>query len=284
MTIKKPPIKGANRIATILRENNMKNTSSSADYTAPSTTLQVISRKEALLLKRKRYFTGEPCKYGHIDERYLSDGRCAECCRIKLRKKYKNDPDKARQRVKNYRVNNPEKVKLWNKAYRDNNPELVRAWDKEKYNRMKNDPVKWDAEKKRQNSKQKKAYWKDPEKYKKKSRLYRSIPEVRARSNALAKKYKKNNPDVIRRLNQKHAGIYRAVKLKRIPNWLTSQDKNEIREIYLMSSKMREIGVDCHVDHIIPLQGKTVSGLHVPSNLQILTATENHSKGNRYHD
>lgn len=64
----------------------------------------------------------------------------------------------------------------------------------------------------------------------------------------------------------------RAMKLKACPVW---SDLLAIREIYKLCPKGFE------VDHIIPLQGKDVCGLHVSWNLQYLTRAENRSKGNR---
>jgi hypothetical protein len=41
--------------------------------------MQIITRDEAIIFGLKRYFTGEPCKYGHIDERMVSNWRCNTC-------------------------------------------------------------------------------------------------------------------------------------------------------------------------------------------------------------
>ena len=77
----------------------------------------------------------------------------------------------------------------------------------------------------------------------------------------------------------------RALKLKRTPKWLSKSQQKEILSIY---KKCREIsertGVKHEVDHIVPLRGRKICGLHVPWNLQILTKTDNAKKGNRYNE
>jgi len=75
---------------------------------------------------------------------------------------------------------------------------------------------------------------------------------------------------------------YHAAKLQATPAWLAESDLNEMRAIYLEAQRLtKETGILHDVDHIDPLQGKTVCGLHCPLNLQILTAPENRSKGNK---
>jgi transposase-like protein len=67
----------------------------------------------------------------------------------------------------------------------------------------------------------------------------------------------------------------RAALRRATPKWLSKADRRAIKHIYAN----RPIGY--HVDHIEPLQGKDVCGLHVPWNLQYLPARRNICKGNR---
>ena len=72
-------------------------------------------------------------------------------------------------------------------------------------------------------------------------------------------------------------------KLSRTPAWLTDDDFWMMGEMYhLAEIRTKTTGIVWHVDHVIPLRGKTVSGFHVPSNLRVITAQENMKKGNRY--
>lgn len=89
--------------------------------------------------------------------------------------------------------------------------------------------------------------------------------------------YFANNKSKINAITRK----YQASKLKKTPAWLTQSDIFEIECIYKYCSALRSIGLEYEVDHIIPLQGKDVSGLHVPTNLQVIHRTQNRSKHNR---
>lgn len=91
-------------------------------------------------------------------------------------------------------------------------------------------------------------------------------------------KFRRNNPGKINAKTAKR----RAQKLQATPKWLTKEQKQEIQAIYIEAARLtRETGIKHHVDHIIPLLGKGVRGLHVPWNLQILTAEDNMKKGNK---
>jgi hypothetical protein len=73
---------------------------------------------------------------------------------------------------------------------------------------------------------------------------------------------------------------YRSAKDERQPSWLNAGHLFEMESIYNYCAALRSAGLDYHVDHIVPLRGNTVSGLHVPWNLQVITGAENMSKGN----
>jgi len=74
-----------------------------------------------------------------------------------------------------------------------------------------------------------------------------------------------------------------AAKLKRTPNWLTPEDELYMQCLYsLAAMRSKYSGEPWDVDHILPLQGELVSGLHVPSNLRVIPSSENARKYNSY--
>jgi 5-methylcytosine-specific restriction endonuclease McrA len=125
---------------------------------------------------------------------------------------------------------------------------------------------------------------------------YNQIPSVKQKNNTYqakamcdtqkrAKKYKyrneytKTNRSKVNAINAKR----RASVLQRTPKWLTESELVRIECMYSLASMLNNHGVELwHVDHIIPLQGNNVSGLHVYSNLRVVPSSENLAKGNRY--
>ena len=215
-------------------------------------------------LGSKYYFTGKACKHGHLVERTTRDGHCVACSADRDRtaynkqryllnrvavlesKKLAREADRIEfnRRQQEYRAANPDKMKAYT---------LNAAARLKRYYRANSEAIKKAT---RRNAA------KNPVKYK---NLWAQWPkEKKARHNALKAKR-------------------RAAQKKRIPAWLSEEDLTAIIETYKNAAELSSsTGVAHAVDHIIPLQGMLVSGLHVPSNLQVLTKSENSRKHNTF--
>lgn len=187
------------------------------------------TRSEAKALGAKVYFTGEPCKHGHIAPR-KTKGACTACLKIEwaaaatTRAEYFAEYNKSPAGVKakqNYYARNTEAV------------------------------------------------------------IARAQARTVAQKNTYKKKYKLANPDLYKELVSVRRRRFRDAT----PPWLSAEQKLEIRFHYRMAIALsRATKIPHAVDHIVPLQGEDVCGLHVPWNMQVLTQDENLQKSNKLID
>lgn len=157
-----------------------------------------------------------------------------------------------------YYLKNKDKEKAYQKKYRLANPDkVISAQDKSKYD--------------------KKYYENNKEDKLAQSKMWRR--DNREKCRLASAEYYKNNKAHFRASR----AAYRAKRLSATPKWLTPEDKWMINEVYELSQLRSELtGVKCHVDHIIPIQGVNVCGLHTPYNMQVITAHENIKKSNKF--
>jgi hypothetical protein len=93
------------------------------------------------------------------------------------------------------------------------------------------------------------------------------------------RKWKKANPGKVIANTTKRKKYIRL----RTPEWLTDIDHERIQNEYRLSAILKQLtGQEWHVDHVIPLVGKNVSGLHVPGNLRVMLGKDNLFKANRF--
>lgn len=94
---------------------------------------------------------------------------------------------------------------------------------------------------------------------------------------------------VRRKFDQQNKAVKSAREMKRYcgqlratPPWLTKEHLQQIKEFYLLRDELtKKTGIAHHVDHIMPLRGKILCGLHVPWNLQVITEKQNVQKSNK---
>jgi hypothetical protein len=95
---------------------------------------------------------------------------------------------------------------------------------------------------------------------------------------AWKKIHKQRNPDYYNALTSLRKRRHKNAT----PSWLTRKQKTEIKQLYLIAITMtKTTGERYVVDHIIPLLGKDVCGLHVPWNMRVITQEENLKKSNK---
>ena len=140
--------------------------------------------------------------------------------------------------------------------------------------------------------KRKEYYWNNREKAILESKLWREAnPDKKiasrkaeyAKNSTQAKEaarvYRKENPAKINAWSRKH----QLARIQRTPRWLTDFDFLRIECFYSVAAmRNKNDSQEWEVDHIIPLQGKMVSGLHVPTNLRVIPASENRAKSNKF--
>lgn len=175
--------------------------------------------------------------------------------------------------VKKHKEENKEYIALQNKIYYKRT--------KESHREKRNISSKKSREKNKEKSKKTNKIWRDSNKeyihhYMANWRL-QHIEECREYDRNMAK----NMPAKFAAKTAKR----RAAKFQATPKWLTTECFKEIEQIYIDCSDLQWLGDPlCNpleVDHIVPFQGKNVSGLHVPWNMRIISRKENIAKGNR---
>jgi hypothetical protein len=140
-----------------------------------------------------------------------------------------------------------------------------------------------EAQQWRINSKEQRAVWQKNYYAKNKNEILQRQKQWRTANLDKSKNATKNWANANREAVAERRARRRATKKQATPPWLTKEHRQQIIYVYEQCFKAQELtGIKHHVDHIHPLTHEFLCGLHVPWNLQVITAEENIKKGNRF--
>lgn len=236
------------------------------------------ARRAAIEAGEKHYFSGVPCKYGHMAKRFTKSGQCVECARIRAAAAYQAYPEKARERANAARLAAPELARARVKASYERHAERRRADAREDYYANKEARQEQARQWKRQNPDRVKAGTKawllaNAAKVALTQKIYRAAHgesiAARVATYRAVNKRRYATLERVRRARKKQAeGTHTLDDVKRI---LKAQRN---RCAYCR----KPLGKDYHVDHIVALSR---GGSNWPSNLQCTCPSCNTSKNAR---
>ena len=218
------------------------------------------TREEARQAGSPQFFTGEECYKGHIALRRTSSGKCAECIKVNSQKYISKNKEKISNSRAVWNGNNKDKVRATNKTWVAKNKDSIAVKSKQ-----------WAGANKGKIRAACKLYQKNNKKL------------LASRT----KEWKVNNPEAYasavrnsRDNNPQKSANERARRRQAMPPWANDL---EIKAVYLAAKLVKFMGINVHVDHIIPLTNNKVCGLHVHNNLQIISAAKNLAKSNKFY-
>lgn len=189
---------------------------------------------------------------------------CKVCRKEKSHNRYVNNKDKILAKSTEWRVKNLEKDSANKKKYRDSHKkehrEAMAGWRKDN----KEHHLKVQQHYRDKNKEKLRNYHRD-------WRLANPEKEALKQKKWVSKNLDKCSARTARR---------NAQKLKATPPWLSKEALKDMEFFYRIRSEMKNPS-DWEVDHYFPLNGESAKGLHVPWNMRLITASENHKKQNK---
>lgn len=257
--------------------------------------MEVISRKEAIEKGLKMYFTGKPCKYGHVAERRV-DGGCLECgrgrnkaYREQNREYFKEYREQNKEYLKEYREQNKEyfkeygernkeHIKEYKKEYYEQNKEYIKEYKKEHYEQNKEHFKERNKEYYEQNKEyfkeRNKEYYGQNREYFKKYREQNREQYNERRRDSYASDGNFKTSIICRSMLRRTLNATSSTKDSRtyeLLGYCNEQLKTSIESKFLEGMSWDNYGV-WHIDHIYPVMRYIKDGVEDPS---IINALDN---------